>query len=156
LIRNSFRPNQSIFTPVGPRLSNASVAQIDYAINARTTFTTVGNYDLLHFFNSGLIDSYAGGFQTGVSRELTRRDIVAVAYRFNSLWFTGYSAYIRDHVTELLYGRSLGKHLTLQVGAGPDISFINNGVTTETRVSWTADAALRYWLERWGFGLYYN
>lgn len=154
LIRDSFRPSQSIFTPVGPRLTNAAVAQVDYQVNARTTFVTIADYDILHFFESGLVDSYAAGFQTGLSRQLTRRDTLAVAYRFNSLWFNGSPEVIRDHVAQLAFERALTRRVDVRIGAGPDVTQINVPGAPETRVSWAGAASLRYATERMGYGIY--
>lgn len=156
LIRNAFRPSQSIFTPVGPRLTNALIGQVNYQITARTSATAIGSYDVLHFFQSGLVDSYAAGFQTGIGHQLTRRDSIAAAYRFNSLWFNGTTDRIQDNVAELAYERTLTRRLDLRVGGGPDITPINSSTGNTTRTTWAGDAMLRYTSERMNYGLFYN
>ena len=178
-VRNTFLPGQGIFTPFGPRLSNALVAQINNHLSRRTFFTLVGNYDILHFYNSNiisavparvqsptfnLIDSSAAGFQAGLGYQRSRRDTFAVVYRFNDLWFTGVPISVRDNTLQAAYQRELGERLLLQIGAGPEITFIHEPTltgttasgtaaigttaTSDTRVSWSVDSLLRYELSR--------
>jgi hypothetical protein len=167
ILRNSFLPGQGIFTPFGPRLSNSLVAQVNNHLSRRIFFTAVGNYNVLHFYNSqlstflpvglqafNLINSSAAGFQTGVGYQRSRQDTFAVVYRFNDLWFSGFPVSVRDNIVEGAYQRQLGERLVFQVGAGPEISFIHNpnlaGTTasSETRVSWAVDTSLRYQMRR--------
>jgi len=172
ILRNSFLPGQGIFTTFGPRLSNALVAQVNNHLSRRAFFTVVGNYDVLHFFNSTLanlppglqtsgfklINSSAAGFQAGIGYQRSRRDTFAVVYRFNDLWFGGFPVSVRDNVLEGAYQRQVGERLLLQVGAGPEISFIHNpnlvgtSQSSDTRVSWIADALLHYEMTR-GLGV---
>jgi hypothetical protein len=173
VLRNTFLPGQGIFTPFGPRVSNALVAQINNHLSRRTFFTLVGNYDILHFYNSSLattlpsnvqatgfklIDSSAAGFQTGIGYQRSRRDTFAVVYRFNDLWFSGVPVSVRDNTLQGAYQRQVGERLLFQLGAGPEISFIHNpnlaGTTlaSDTRVSWTVNTLLHYQMSR-GFGV---
>jgi hypothetical protein len=156
-------------TRFGPRLSNALAAQVDDHLSRRTFFTLVGNYEILHFYNSGLattpstnvqtggfklIDSSAAGFQTGIGYERSRRDTFAVVYRFNDLWFGGAPVSVRDNTLQGAYQRQVGQCLLLQLGAGPEFSFIhdpNSAGTTlasYTRVSWTVNGLVHYQLSR--------
>ena len=156
VLRNSFLPGQGIFTAFGPRLNNALVAQVNNHLSRRTFFTVVGNYNILSFFHSNLIDSASAGLQTGIGYQRSRKDTFAVVYRFNDLWFSGLPVSVRDNVFEAAYQRQLGERLLFQAGAGPEISFIQapmvSGTTqsqsSDTRVSWTADALLHYQLRR--------
>jgi len=153
VLRDAFVPGQGIFTNFGPRLSNSVVAQVTNHLNRRAFVTIVGNYNTLHFFNSGLIDTSAAGFQVGAGYQRTRQEAIALVYRFDDLWFTGSSEKIRDHVIELAYEHRLGERLLFQIGAGPEIDFIREPgqsaeFTSDTRVSWTADTSLRYQFTR--------
>ena len=171
-LRNTFLPGQGIFTPFGPRLSNTLVAQVNNHLSRRTFFTLVGNYDVLHFYNSTftsfpaalptpsfkLIDSSAAGFQAGLGYQRSRRDTFAVIYRFNDLWFSGVPVSVRDNTLEGAYQRQVGERLLLQIGAGPEISIIHDPSVTGTnfasgtRVSWTMDSLIHYALNR-GIGV---
>lgn len=168
ILRNSFVPEQGIFTAPGPRLSNALVGQVNNHLSRRLFFTAVGNYSVLHFYNSApgnlvlgvptngltLINSSEAGFQTGLGYQRSRRDTFAVVYRFNDLWFTGFPVSVRDNVVEGAYQREVGERLILQVGAGPEISFIHDpnlaggGSNSNTRVSWTLDGVGTYQITR--------
>lgn len=168
ILRNSFVPEQGIFTTFGPRLTNSLVAQVNNHVSRRMSFTLVGNYSVLHFYNTSLrnlpagfqadgfnlINSSAAGVQAGVGYQRSRRDTFAVVYRFNDLWFDGFPITVRDNVVEGAYQRQLGERLILQIGAGPDVAFIhdpNSAGTTpssQTRVSWTMDSVATYALSR--------
>jgi hypothetical protein len=154
ILRNTFLPGQGVFTAFGPRLSNALVAQVNNHLSRRTFFTLVGNYNKLSFFNSNLVDSSSAGIQAGVGYQRSRRDTFAVVYRYNDFWFDQEPVKVHDHVVEAAYQRQLSERLLLQLGAGPEVSFINapdvTGATvfSTTRTSWTVDTLLRYQLRR--------
>jgi hypothetical protein len=154
VLRNSFLPGQGIFTVFGPRLNNALVAQVNNHLSRRTFFTIVGNYDVLHFYNSNFINSSAAGFQTGFGYERSRRDTFAFVYRFNDLWYEAMPISIRDNVMEGAYQRQIAERLLFQVGAGPEISFIHDPnlapgtLPSDTRVSWAVDSLIHYQLKR--------
>ena len=154
VLRNSFLPGQGIFTVFGPRLSNALVAQVNNHLSRRTFFTIVGNYDVLHFYDSNLINSSAAGFQTGFGYERSRRDTFAFVYRFNDLWYDAMPISIRDNVMEGAYQRQIAERLLFQIGAGPEITFIHDpnlapgALPSDTRVSWAVDSLIHYQLRR--------
>lgn len=154
VLRNSFLPGQGIFTVFGPRLSNALVAQVNNHLGRRAFFTLVGNYDVLHFYNTNLINSSAAGFQTGFGYERSRRDTFAFVYRFNDLWYDSMPISIRDNVMEGAYQRQIAERLLFQIGAGPEISFIQDPnlppgtLPSNPRVSWAVDSLVRYQLRR--------
>lgn len=155
ILKNTFMTDQGIFTNFGPRLNNIALAQVNNHISRRTFFTFVADDNILHFTNSGLIDSSTAGFQTGLGFQRTREDSFAVIYRFNDLWFSGYPVRVRDNIVELAYQRELGERWRFQIGAGPDLSYIHapTQVTGQpsadrTHDSWAAVAALYYRLRR--------
>src|SRR6266404_7522779 len=154
VLRNTFLPGQGIFTLFGPRLTNSLVAQVNNHLSRRTFFTLVGNYQVLRFFNSDLLNSSAPGFQAGLGYQRSRRDTFAVVYRFNDLWYSGLPVSIRDNVVEVAYERQVGERLLFQIGAGPEISFIHDpnlapgALPSDTRVSWAADSLIHYQLRR--------
>jgi len=177
ILRNSFLPGQGIFTTYGPRLSNALVAQVNNHLSRRLFFTLVGHDDVLHFYNSTmtnqtfglqttglrLINSSAAGFQTGIGYQRSRRDTFAVVYRFNDLWFGGLPVSVRDNVIEAAYQRQVGERFLLQIGAGPEASFIHDlsitggPLPSTTRFSWSVDSLLHYQMSRMtGIGAGYS
>ena len=153
VLRNTFLPGQGIFTLFGPRLTNSLVAQVNNHLSRRTFFTLVGNYQILRFFNSDLLNSSAAGFQAGLGYQRSRRDTFAVVYRFNDLWYSGLPVSIRDNVVEAAYERQVGERLLFQIGAGPEVTFIHDAnlsltAPSETRVSWAVDSLIRYQVRR--------
>jgi hypothetical protein len=153
VLRSSFLPGQGIFTVFGPRLSNTLVAQVNNHLSRRTFFTMVGNYEVLHFFDSNLINSSEAGFQAGLGYQRSRRDTFAVVYRFNDLWYSTLPVSIRDNVVQAAYQRQVGERLLFQIGAGPEVTFIHDPdlvLTTpsQTRVSWALDSLIRYQVRR--------
>jgi hypothetical protein len=137
----------------GPRLSNTLVAQVNNHLSRRTFFTMVGNYEVLHFFDSNLINSSEAGFQAGLGYQRSRRDTFAVVYRFNDLWYSTQPVSIRDNVVEAAYQREVGERLLFQIGAGPEVTLIHDPdlvLTTpsQTRVSWALDSLIRYQVRR--------
>jgi hypothetical protein len=157
-LHNTFVPGQGIFTGFGPRLNNATVAQVNNHLSRRTYFTLIGNYNTLHFFNSSLINTSAAGFQAGFGYQRTREDSIALVYRFNDFWYGMLPISVRDHVVELAYQRQLGQRLLFQIGAGPEFSFIHDAtlvgstpgtpLPSTTRTSWSLDSSLQYRLRR--------
>jgi len=153
-LRNTFLPGQGVFTVFGPRLNNALVAQVNNHLSRRLFFTMVGNYNVLHFYDSNLINSSAAGFQTGFGYERSRRDTFAFVYRFNDLWYNAMPIRIRDNVMEGAYQRQIAERLLFQIGAGPEISFIQDPnlpagtLPSNPRVSWAVDSLIRYQLRR--------
>ena len=130
------------------------MGQVNNHLSRRTFFTLVGNYDTLRFFHSNLIDSSSAGVQAGFGYQRSRKDTFAVVYRYNDLWFASEPVTVHDNVVEGAYQRQVGEKLLFQLGAGPEISFINapnqagTAQTSTTRTSWTADALVRYQFRR--------
>jgi len=163
LLRNSFMPDQGIFTNFGPRLNNIAVAQVNNHISRRMFFTIVGTDNILHFTNPGLIDSSTAGFQAGLGFQRTREDTIAVIYRFNDLWFSGYPVNVRDNIVELAYQRQLAERWRFEIGAGPDLSYIHapsqitgQPGTNRTHDSWAANVAMHYRLRRTALSVGYD
>jgi hypothetical protein len=142
-LRNSFLPAQSIFTSRGPRLSNASVAEVDYQTSPRSSVTVLGSYGLLRFFNAGLTNSHSLGFQAGLNHRCSQRDTIGAIYALNAFRFSGANHSIKDHAFQLAYQHQIGPRLSFQVAGGPDVAFIQDRATgPENQVSWNLHAAL--------------
>jgi hypothetical protein len=152
-----FIPGQTVFTAYGPRVSNASVAELDYQAGPRASITVAGVYDLLHFFNAGLINSYSVGGQVGYNYQKTARDTISLIYRFDALRYTGNVLSVNDNVIELGYRRLVAQRLSFSIAGGPDISEIHDPITGYfNRTSYAIDASLEYALKRSSFGAAYD
>jgi hypothetical protein len=173
-LQGFFNPDQSILTARGQRISNSFVTQVDASLTPRSTVTFLGSYGLLHYFDQNLIDSHDVIFQTGYNYLLTRKDTVAVLYRFDGFRYTsGVSQSIDSHTAQLTYARRVTGRLVFQVAAGPDITFSrvpissSQGASTGTaqtgatasktrQIFWDANASATYRLRRAELGLYYD
>ena len=102
---NGFLPDQSILTARGQRLANSSIAQADFFLTPRSSFTFLGGYSLLHFFDNDLLDYHDVMFQAGYNYQLNRQDTLAVLYNFSGLRYSGFNQLINDNRVNVSYGR---------------------------------------------------
>lgn len=153
----TFLSNLTAFTNQGTRLSNSAVFELDYQASSRSSYTFLGSYDFLHFFGPALVNSTTAQGQVGYNYQLSHRDTIAVLYRFAALRFHGNSQSVNDHSAQIAYGRQIRERLAFRLGAGPEISLIQDPkLGTGVHPSWTVDASLIYQLERTSLGLFYD
>jgi hypothetical protein len=169
---NGFLPDQSILTARGQRLANSSIAQADFFLTRRSSFTFLGGYSLLHFFDNDLLDYHDAMFQAGYNYQL-KQDTLALLYNFSGLRYAGGTQLINDNKVNVSYGRRVTGRLAFQVAAGPEIVFFQipisgsaagsggtSGTTSgsspgTTKVYWSASTSLTYQFRRTGVGLAY-
>jgi hypothetical protein len=146
---NNYVPNQSIYTAVGPRYSNASSIQVTYATSPRGSITLSGTYGLLNFVNSGNVDSDVTTGTIGYNYTITQKDTIGTFYRFSAYHFSGQPQAYGDHSANVAYGRKLTGRLALQLYGGPDFNVSRvsvNGKSESTGVN--VGANLRCGFER--------
>src|SRR5580658_4228310 len=159
-LQNGFVPDESILTVRGQRLANSSIAQADFFLTRRSSFTFLGGYSLLHFFDNDLLDYHDAMFQAGYNYQLNRQDTLAVLYNFSGLRYSGFNQLINDNRVNVSYGHRVTGRLAFQVAAGPEIVFFQipisgsstgsggTGGTTPvvgpgtTKVYWSASTSL--------------
>lgn len=152
-----FTPNQSILSGRGSRVSNTTVAQVEYDLSARSAFTATASYGLLRFQESGPIDSDHRIYTAGYSYMVTRRDTVAISYGFSQFRFKGVSVGFDNHFVQLSYGRRVTGRLAFELAGGPQFDVFRNPTTgSDQRVSWNAHSSLRYRLRRTDVGFSYG
>lgn len=146
-----FLPGESILTAAGQRVSNTSLAQLDIGLSARSSFTMVGGYSFLRFLDNNLLDYSGINAQAGYNYQMTRRDTIALYYRFAQLRYSSLSSTIENHTLHVSYAHRVTGKLAFQAAAGPEISFIPDSVVpggsptnSTTRVSWSMDTGLTY------------
>lgn len=138
-------PNQSIYSAVGPRFSNSVVSQITYEIRRRSSITMGGSYGLLHFSQSGNIDTYSYIGNAGYNYQLTKDDSIGVGYRFTAYHYQGESQAIGDQTFSVSYGRKIAKRLALQIYGGPEIIDHRIPVNNQTQtIAGNGEASLAY------------
>jgi hypothetical protein len=156
-LQASYVPNQSIFSAIGPRYTNAFAIQTVYALSRRTSIVAAGSYGLMRFVQKGNIDSDDVIGNLGFNYMLTNKDTFGVLYRFTGYQFSGIAQRFNDHVVNLAYGRKVTGRLGLQLFGGPDITTFKIPIANSTRrVSASGGAALTYAMSRSGLSLNYN
>ena len=121
-LQGSYLPTQSIYSALGPRYSNAFVTQIAYGISPRSSLILAGSYGLLHFKDSGNVDTSDGIFSAGYEYEVSRNNTLGVLVRFSGYHFAGQPQAIGDYAAQLAYGRKITGRIALQLFGGPEIT----------------------------------
>jgi hypothetical protein len=141
-------PNQTIPTILVPRLSNTAVAQIEYTLSPRSSWTASGSYGMLNFLGVGFINSAETLFQTGYNYRLSPLSAVAVIYRHDDFRFTHLPQAIEDNLVQLGYTRNVTGRMNFHLVAGPSMEKLRGVLTgSANRLSWALDSALSYRLE---------
>ncbi len=168
-LQSGFIPDQSILTAWGQRLANSSIVQANYSLTPRSSFTFLGGYSLLHFFDNDLLDDNNVMFQAGYNYQLNRQDTVALLYNFSGLRYPGFNQLINVNSVDVSYGRRVTGRLAFQVAAGPEVVFFRIPISGSsagsgstggtmpgtTELYWSANASLSYQFRRSGIGLAY-
>lgn len=160
-----FAPSQTILTPRGQDLTNASVVEVDRFLTARTSLTFVGGYSLLHYFDNGLLDYGDATFQGGYNYQMTRKDTIAVSYQFSGYRYSNFNQSINGHTVSVSYGRRVTGRLAFRVSGGPELAYSSvpitgsKGTTSASsfmQIYWTAQTGLQYQLRNAGLGVTYS
>ena len=150
-------PNQTIPTIIVPRVSNTAVAQIEYKLSPRSSWTASGSYGTLNFLGVDFINSAETLFQTGYNYSLNPRSSIAVIYRFDEFQFTQFAQSIENHVMQIAYGRNVTGRLNWHVAAGPSVVMLRGPLTGYgNNVSWAVDGSLNYKMDRGALQLSYD
>jgi hypothetical protein len=121
-------PNQSILTGNTKRFLNTVVGQVNYTINARTSWTMAGNFSTLQFTDPAFFDSNRYSFQTGINRQFTPADSVGFFYNMGMVRFPNDDRKFDTHSIQLAYGRKITGRLGLQIAGGPQFNRFWNGL----------------------------
>jgi len=155
-LQNNYLPNQSIFTTIGPRYSNALASQVVYSVSTRGSMTVAGSFGILRFVEAGSIESNDAIFSVGYNYSLTREDTIGILYRFSGYRYIGNPQAINDHVAQFAYGRKITERLALQLFGGPGVSTYRVPVGNSTnKVSGSGGANLSYAVPRGNLSLTY-
>jgi len=126
-INAAFLPNQSILTNQATRISNTNIAQVDYALNRRSSISATGSYGLLHYTGPGAFDSNQSGGTLGYNYALTPHDKVAVTYGYEQFTFSGSNTDIQT--TNLIYAHQVTGRWSAEIGAGAQMVKLFNSLT---------------------------
>jgi hypothetical protein len=163
-----FEPAQSILTPRGQDLTNASIIEVNRALTSRTSLTFVGGYSLLHYFDTGsdngLLNYGDVNFQGGYNDQITRKDTISLIYGYSGFRYSNSDQSMDTHTISVAYSRRVTGRLAFQVTSGPQLVFsqfpvsgtaesANSGTTSQ--VYWSAQTALQYQLRQAQLGVTY-
>ena len=144
-LQDVFVPGQTILSVSGPRYSNASAAQLTYAVSPRGSLTIAGVHGLLRFVNSGNVNSDTEIFNGGYNYAITRKDTLGIVYRLTAFHYPGNPQALGDHVVQAMYARRITGHLALNLGGGPEVSSFRIPVNGSKRnVSGSGTGSLVY------------
>jgi hypothetical protein len=161
-LQPSVVPSETILSERGQRFLNSSLVEFDALLSPRVTFTVAGGYAILHEFESTTLDFNNVIGQAGLSYQISRKDSIAVLYRYDDYRFPNANLTLQGHIAELSYARRITGKVAFQIGAGPEYAIFNVPVTTETGtgsttgIYWVGDAALTYDLRRTSLTLGYD
>lgn len=122
-INPTYMPNQSILTSLVGTFSNTALVQAEYALSARTSFTAVGNYGILHSLHrvTGFFSGNMAGGSAGIQHALTPRDDIGVSYQYNTFRYTALNNMFSSNSVDFDYGRKITGELALQLSGGPEL-----------------------------------
>ena len=144
-IGNNYLPNQTIFAAYGPRYSNAAVAEATYQLTRRSSITASGSYGILHFVDSGNVDTDSLFGSLGFNYQLSHKDSVGFYGEFSSYHFPGNPQAYGVRTVSAAYSRKITGRLALSVYGGPQFTSLRVPVGNQSStVSSYASAFLNY------------
>jgi len=165
-LQGGLGPGDTILTTRGQRISNEFLTELEENTTPRSSFTFVGGYSVLHYFDNNFLDYGDAVFQAGYNYKMSREDTFAALYRFNAYRYSNVNQSINDHIVQVSYGRRITGELAFQVAAGPEIALLQlplsgaSGSTStpanSTQVGWSLNTSLNYQLRRTALNLTYS
>jgi hypothetical protein len=166
-LQQGLAPAGTILTTRGQRISNSSLGQVDTQLTRRSSLTFLGGYTLLHYFDNDLLDVRDAILQAGYNYQMTRKDTVAVLYRFSGYRYNGFDQSINDNLVQVSYGRRVTGRFSLQVAAGPELVFSTIPITptsgssspsggSTSQLYWSLNTSVQYLLRRMSLAASYT
>jgi hypothetical protein len=131
-----------------PRLTNAASLDLRESLNPRSSITAAVGYtftDFLHPHDTGTVNSQQESAQAGYSRVLNHFDQLGLQYVFEQFQFPKQGAgTIVTHTVEGLFEHQVSGRMNLTLAAGPEFIILRLPTGTETQLTPSARASLRY------------
>lgn len=149
--------SQSALTGFSRRLSNSSIAEIDYSPGkGRSSITATGTYGLLHFVDPGFIDSHYWTFIGGYNYRATPRDEIGITYIHDLLGFEIAGQGILVRGLGLSYKHQLTRRLSLTLSAEPTADeVLQPGGHPVTKLVYGTNDSLQYRSRKIDVGIRY-
>jgi hypothetical protein len=155
-LQSAYVPSQGILTTNGPRYSNASAVQLNYALSPRGSITLAGVYGILRFVDAGNVNSDTEILNVGYNYAITRKDTFGLVYIFSAYRYPGDPQALGDHVGQFLYGRKITGKLALRVAGGPEVTTFRVAIGGSTqKIGVSGNSALTYAFGRSSIALSY-
>jgi hypothetical protein len=156
-------PDQTILTTQGGQiLSNSIDLESDTTLSARSSFTLLGGYSLLHYFDTNLLDYGDVTARAGYNRQVSRADTIGISYTYSGIRYSNLAQAIDNHVAQISYGRRITGRTAFQISGGPEFTIFSTPIVANTgaapstsQLYWTLSSSLQYRLERTGLGATY-
>jgi hypothetical protein len=150
-------PNQSIYSAIGPRYSNAFAAQVTYSLSRRASITVGGSYGILNFTQSGNINNNMATGNVGFNYALNPHDTIGVLYRFTGFHYEGEPQALGTHIVNFVYQKKVAQKLALNLFGGPEFTYFRIPIDNQSSSTGaSAGASLTYGFERSTVVLSYN
>jgi len=155
-LQSVFVPGQTVLAATGPRYSNASAAQLTYAVSRRGSITVGAVHGLLRFIDSGNISSDNEIFNAGYNYAITRKNSLGMVYHLSTFHYPGNPQAVGDQSIQFMYGRRITGRLALTIAGGPDLSSFRVPVNGSKRnISGSGVGSLFYAFRMSSIGLSY-
>jgi len=151
-------PIDAVLTTRGQLIDNSFLTQADVNLTRRSSFTVLGGYSLLHYFDNSLnlLNSTTATAQAGYNRKVSAKDTFAVFYRFSGFRYSDINQSINDNVVQFSYARRVTGRLAFQIAAGPEYSLFTTPIltnnagtaTSSSQLNWSLSTSLTYQLKR--------
>ncbi len=128
-VGGGYTPGQSLLVPRGQNLSDSTALEWDYRLTGRTSFTAVGSYALLHYFDNDLANYGNTTLQAGYNYQLTRFDTISLSYQFSAIRYSNLGQSINSSTVQGVYSRRVTGKLGFQIGVGPEFVTSNTPIT---------------------------
>ncbi|HVB57946.1 MAG TPA: hypothetical protein VNE63_16175 [Candidatus Acidoferrales bacterium] len=165
LLQPGLLPSATILTTRNQQFDNSFLTEIDTRLSPRSSLTFMGGYSLLRFLGTNLLNMNDTIFQAGYNHDLTRKDTIAVLYRFNAFRFGNSGQSINDNIAQLSYARRVTGRVAFQIAAGPEFTFFGtpvltgsvstNSTATSSLTTWSLSTSLTYQWRQSQLGLSY-
>jgi hypothetical protein len=145
-----------------PRYSNFSIVDLDQGLSKRSSITLAGGYGLIRFTGNSpsFIDNNQITAQAGYDYQISRRSQIALVYGFQQFEYPNIpGSSFHTHIGQFMYGYRISGRMDLMVGAGPQVTVINNSMLfggSSDRITASARGILRYRFPKTSLGLYYD
>jgi hypothetical protein len=154
-----FAPGQSVLAGQFAALSNVSIAQAQYEVNATNSVSVTGSFGIQHYLND------SSGLQSGNNtltvfswdHQFSNTDSISVSYTLVRYRYNGGSTALNDNIWRVGYSRRVSHRLSFVGLVGPQVIYSAQAFVpgSQKSTSVTGQASLTYHLPRLSFNAQY-